>query len=271
MDKIFDSWPGHVFVFGSNLAGVHGAGAAAWAYRFAGAHWEVGEGLMGESYAIPTKNRQIQTLPLEEIEKHVKNFLVFAESHPELEFFVTRIGCGLAGYKDDEIAPLFYDVPQNVELPFNWGRKPMSNRIESFSGTYRFLSNFWMVEISLYDVMYKSVEHAYQAAKTVDEAYKKRIQDAATPGEAKRLGKSAPMRPDWEAVKVDFMRYLVSYKFGMHPELGKKLLATGNKELVEGNTWGDVFWGVCKGQGQNWLGRILMETRERLRQGTPTK
>lgn len=268
MDKIFDSYPGHIFVFGSNLGGIHGAGAAAWAYRFAGAFWEVGQGLMGESYAIPTKNKQLRTLPLDEISKYVEEFKAFAREHEELEFFVTRVGCGLAGYTDSDISPLFADVPQNVELPYNWGKMTDSkNRIESFSGTYRFLSNFWMVEVMLYDVMYKSVEHAYQAAKSVDEAYKKAIQEAPTPGEAKRLGKKAPLRPDWEQVKIDFMRYLVSYKFTMHHDLGKKLLATGHKELVEGNTWGDKFWGVCNGEGQNWLGRILMETRERLRQG----
>ena len=74
------------------------------------------------------------------------------------------------------------------------------------------------------------------------------------------------MRPDWESVKIDFMRYLVWNKFSTHEDLKLRLLDTADAELIEGNNWGDAFWGVCNGRGQNWLGRILMETREKLRQ-----
>lgn len=138
-------------------------------------------------------------------------------------------------------------------------------KIDKFDGDYRFLSNFWMVNVPLEKVWYSSTEHAYQAAKTLDENYKLQIKHAKTPGEAKKLGKSAPLRPDWEEVKIDYMRYLVWYKFAMYPDLGQKLLATGEAELIEGNHWGDHFWGVCKGLGQNWLGKILMEVRDQIR------
>lgn len=137
--------------------------------------------------------------------------------------------------------------------------------INRFDGDYRFLSNFWLVNIPLENVWYISTEHAYQAAKTLDENYKLRIKLAKTCGEAKKLGKNAPLRPDWEEVKISYMQYLVWYKFAMYPELGQKLLDTGDAELIEGNHWGDKFWGVCNGVGENWLGKILMDVRAQIR------
>jgi len=145
------------------------------------------------------------------------------------------------------------------------------NKIGSFSGEYRFLSNFWMVPIPFENVWYPSVEHAYQAAKTLDAAEKTLIKNASTASEAKRLGKHVKIRPDWESVKIDYMKYLVWYKFSMYPEMGKKLLDTKDAELVEGNTWNDTFWGVCNGLGQNWLGKILMEVRDQVRSIGPAK
>lgn len=108
-----------IFVFGSNLAGRHGKGAALFARQQHGAIYGQGIGLQGNSYAIPTKDHAIKTLPLSEISKHVKNFIQFAKAHPELNFNVTRIGCGLAGYKDTDIAPMFLDCYgiTNVKLP----------------------------------------------------------------------------------------------------------------------------------------------------------
>lgn len=98
----------YVFVFGSNLAGFHGAGAALAAYKFYGAALGVGEGPTGRSYAIPTKDHSIETLPLEEVVKAVKRFIMYTHANPDKLFFVTRVGCGLAGFTDDEIAPLFH-------------------------------------------------------------------------------------------------------------------------------------------------------------------
>ena len=83
---------------------------------------------------------------------------------------------------------------------------------------------------------------------------------------AKRRGKKVPLRPDWEEVKDDLMYQVCKAKFTQHPDLQEMLLATGNQELQEGNTWGDTYWGVCKGKGQNKLGKILMRIREELRE-----
>lgn len=109
-----------IFVFGSNLAGRHGAGAALFAKRHHGAITGVGEGPQGKSYGIPTKDRDIKTLPLEHIAYYVRNFLNYAKAHPSWTFNVTRVGCGLAGYKDSDIAPMFKNAPMNCKLPDGW-------------------------------------------------------------------------------------------------------------------------------------------------------
>ena len=109
-----------VFVFGSNLAGRHGKGAALTARHQWGAEYGVGVGRTGDAYAIPTKDHALNTLPLERIQPHVEAFLAYARVHQECEFFVTRVGCGLAGYTDHEIAPFFADAPPNCLLPQGW-------------------------------------------------------------------------------------------------------------------------------------------------------
>lgn len=109
-----------IFVFGSNLAGVHGGGAALHALEKCGAIWGVGEGLQGSSYGIPTKDHRIRTRPLSDIEVSVTKFLAFAVGSPRLTFRVTRIGCGLAGYVDHQIAPMFKGAPVNCLLPDEW-------------------------------------------------------------------------------------------------------------------------------------------------------
>jgi hypothetical protein len=109
-----------IFVFGSNLAGRHGKGAALTAYRNHGAIYGQGVGMQGNSFAIPTKDENLNTLPINKIEKYVDNFIKFATLNPDLTFQVTRIGCGLAGYEDSDIAPLFTDAPLNCILPVGW-------------------------------------------------------------------------------------------------------------------------------------------------------
>jgi hypothetical protein len=109
-----------IFVFGSNLAGRHGAGAALFARQHHGAIYGQGIGLQGNSYAIPTKGKNLRTLPLALIELYILTFIKFAIYHPHLTFEVTRIGCGLAGYKDEQIAPMFKDAPINCVLPEGW-------------------------------------------------------------------------------------------------------------------------------------------------------
>lgn len=103
-----------VFVFGSNLAGMHGGGAAATAHRCFGAVWGKGVGLQGRSYAIPTMQGGVKT-----IKPCVDEFIVFAKSHPELRFLVTKIGCGIAGFREEQIAPLFAEAidVKNIILP----------------------------------------------------------------------------------------------------------------------------------------------------------
>ncbi len=109
-----------IFVFGSNEAGVHGAGAAAYARMNRGAKYGVGRGLCGQSYAIPTKNRNINTRSLDEIAVDVDVFKRFAADHPDQVFQVTAIGCGLAGYQPESIAPMFADAPENCLMPPEW-------------------------------------------------------------------------------------------------------------------------------------------------------
>jgi hypothetical protein len=106
-----------VFVFGSNRAGRHGRGAAFRARQYHGAIYGQGEGLQGSSYAIPTKGHRLETLGLDAIHSHVARFLRFANERRDLVFEVTPIGCGLAGYKPEQIAPMFRAAPQNVILP----------------------------------------------------------------------------------------------------------------------------------------------------------
>ncbi len=109
-----------VFVFGSNLAGRHGKGAALWARQHRGAIYGQGIGLQGNSYAIPSKDAQLRTLSLAQIEQHVGEFLAFARSRPNLTFQLTPIGCGLAGYRREEIEPMFAGAPSNVLWPPEW-------------------------------------------------------------------------------------------------------------------------------------------------------
>ena len=109
-----------IFVFGSNLAGRHGKGAALTAYRKYGAIYGQGVGMQGNSFAIPTKDENLNTLPVNKIAKYVDKFINYAVLNPELIFQVTRIGCGLAGYDDADIAPLFINAPSNCILPVGW-------------------------------------------------------------------------------------------------------------------------------------------------------
>ena len=109
--------PNEIFVFGSNLAGFHGGGAARIAYEQFGAEWGVGVGRTGQCYAIPTMQGGVET-----IRPYVDEFIHYAEQHPELTFLVTRIGCGIAGFTNEEIAPLFKAACEieNISLPNGW-------------------------------------------------------------------------------------------------------------------------------------------------------
>ncbi len=110
----------HVFVFGSNLAGRHGKGAALEARNKWGAVYGIGAGLTGHAYALPTKQESLRSLHMLQITYRVNEFLKFAEATPSLTFLVTPVGTGLAGYKHEQIAPLFKDAPANCVLPAEW-------------------------------------------------------------------------------------------------------------------------------------------------------
>jgi hypothetical protein len=106
-----------IFVFGSNLAGMHGGGSAAHAHDEHGAEWGAGVGPTGDSYAIPTLDKELRPLPLQEIAKHVADFLDYARANKDWTFGVVAIGCGIAGFKPEEIGPMFQGVPSNCIMP----------------------------------------------------------------------------------------------------------------------------------------------------------
>lgn len=141
-------------------------------------------------------------------------------------------------------------------------------KIYEFRGDYRFLSNFYPCEVEYEGIVYPSVENAFQAAKTLNNAERLQFTNVK-PGIAKRLGRKVALRHDWEKVKVDIMKELLRKKFSQEP-LKSKLLETGDRELEEGNRWNDRFWGICppgSGMGKNILGRLIMEIRGELRKG----
>ena len=144
--------------------------------------------------------------------------------------------------------------------------------IDKFDGEYAFLSNFYPSPIPVQfdkDVVINAptVEHLFQYMKTQSDEEGIAILQAQTPAQAKRLGRKCHLREDWEEIKDEVMYRSLKYKFEI-PELRELLLATGNEELVEGNYWNDTYWGVCKGIGQNKLGKLLMKVREEIRNDT---
>lgn len=147
----------------------------------------------------------------------------------------------------------------------------MSVPIKEFDGYYEFLSNFYVCPVEFEGVIYKSSEHAFQAAKSLDPEVRKHIASRETCGHAKRAGKRIkPLRDDWDYIRDSIMEEIVRDKFTRHEDLKKKLLATGDKELIEGNHWNDKYWGVSlrDNKGQNKLGQILMKIRKEFRSAT---
>ncbi|WP_407304112.1 NADAR family protein [Acinetobacter sp.] len=139
------------------------------------------------------------------------------------------------------------------------------DRIEGFNGEFRFLSNFSPCRVVLSGVTYPTVEHAYQAAKSLDVQERIIIEKALGPGQAKKLGSLINIRPDWEDVKEAIMRDLLIQKFAQ-PMYMELLLATGEAYIEETNSWRDTYWGVYNGRGLNRLGYLLMEIRTYLKE-----
>jgi len=136
--------------------------------------------------------------------------------------------------------------------------------INKFQRKNRWLSNFWKCHVYYEGIDYPSSEHAYQASKAYNLDDRELVAKARTPGDAKRMGKNLRIRVGWDAIKIRIMKEIVLAKFTQNVDLGKQLIETGDQELIEGNTWDDTFWGVCNGVGENHLGKILMEVRDRL-------
>lgn len=134
--------------------------------------------------------------------------------------------------------------------------------IDEFRGEYAFLSNFYETDIYCWGFKYRNAEAAFQAMKDPLQASAFVGLDAKA---AKQLGRKVNLRKDWEQLKEDFMFTVCYAKFTQNIELAEKLVATGDKLLIEGNTWGDVEWGVCNGKGKNLLGNILMKVRETIK------
>lgn len=138
------------------------------------------------------------------------------------------------------------------------------NDILAFNGEYRWLSNFYAAPVMLDGHIYPSVENAYQAA-TAHPSLRGQFRNCSS-YRAKQLGRTIELHENWYREKVQIMRDLLAQKFDTGSELANKLKATGTCQIVEGNTWGDVFWGICNGHGENHLGRLLMERRDILLQ-----
>ena len=147
--------------------------------------------------------------------------------------------------------------------------------INKFEGRWSFLSNFYPSIIEHRGITYPSVEHFYVAMKVNDEQlidgkyytpydFQEYVATIGTAGAVKRLGRKAKLRKDWDSYKFKVMNWAVREKF-KDPKLAQMLLDTGDQELIEGNWWNDIVWGVCNGKGENHLGRILMEVRRELR------
>ena len=146
------------------------------------------------------------------------------------------------------------------------------NEINAFRGPHDFLSNFYAADVELEGAEYPTIEHAFQAAKSLDYAERRAVKNAKTASEAKRMGRKIKRRTDWFDVSLIIMETLVRQKFTRYPELKSKLLETGDAKLIEGNNWNDRFYGAVydtnrnEWMGENHLGKILMKVREELKQ-----
>ena len=138
------------------------------------------------------------------------------------------------------------------------------DKITHFTKENKWLSNFQLIDVEYEGDIYRSTEHAFQAAKTFNKEERLKIQNAEKCSEARKLGQIVTLRPDWESVKDDIMLNLLRQKY-KNKELKEKLLATGNMHLEEGNTWGDTYWGTCDGIGKNKMGLLTMQVREEIK------
>ena len=141
----------------------------------------------------------------------------------------------------------------------------MHEAIKSFTGEYFFLSNFYPCKVKDKEGLeFDSSEAYFQSMKTTDPIIRKQFV-GLTPDKSKRLGRKVELRPDWEEIKDDVMMEVLEQKFSQNPDLSKLLIETGDARLIEGNTWGDKYWGQVKGDGKNRLGFLLMLLRDKIK------
>lgn len=147
--------------------------------------------------------------------------------------------------------------------------------INSFTGRWSFLSNFYPCKIVHQGITYPSTEHYYVAQKVNDDQMingqfypkadvREMIAHISTPGQVKKFGRTLKLRKDWNNVKFEVMEWCLREKF-KDEKLKEMLLQTGDEELIEGNTWNDIYWGVCNGKGENNLGKLLMKIRSEIK------
>lgn len=141
----------------------------------------------------------------------------------------------------------------------------VTTEIKGFFGEHRFLSNFSPHGFWFMGFWYRTNEHFYQSAKCADSFWQHKIREAVRPAKAKEIGQTVQLHPNWDEMKLDVMQLGLKLKFTNANEIRELLLATENAYLEETNTWGDTYWGVCDGTGHNWLGSLLMDLREDLR------
>lgn len=140
----------------------------------------------------------------------------------------------------------------------------MPKKIDFFRGNYQFLSNFYSAPLEYDGRKYLNSEAAFHSMKCLDSVSRDKFKNL-NPSDAKRLGRSVILRTDWDSVKDSIMKEITRAKFEQNPDIAKLLIETGDCILIEGNWWGDHYWGVCNGTGQNKLGKILMEIRTELK------
>ena len=148
----------------------------------------------------------------------------------------------------------------NIET-FSEYNEDITTPITSFMDKWYFLSNFSPAEVEYENMKFPTVEHAYQAAKTLDIPTRQKIQNLSTPNEAKVVGKTIELRPNWSKIKLRIMEDLLRQKFKEYTDNYFKLLQTFNRDLIECNTWRDTYWGVYHGVGKNHLGKLLVKIR----------
>ncbi len=168
---------------------------------------------------------------------------------------------------DSQSQPRELATPNTIPNSAPALKKRKRIKITVFAGAHSFLSNFYPCRIKFAGVEFRSLEHAYQAAKTYNPWEHLRIAGMPTAKEAKQYG-GRNLRPedDWDNRRIEVMRLLIARKFKRNSDLAQQLLNTEDALLIEGNWWGDVFWGKCRGKGKNMLGKLLMRRRRKLNQ-----